>query len=72
MRKQLIADLRSFAANLTDPNHAAICAVMREAADELETSNAPNVPSPAATPAGFLLDDDGVPAIGRACLTCGD
>jgi hypothetical protein len=72
MRKSLPADLRAFAANMADPHHAALVAALREAADELETSHAPNVPSPPATAPGFMLDDDGVPAIGRTCITCGD
>jgi hypothetical protein len=72
MRKQLPETLRAFAANMTDPQHAALVAALREAADELEASHAPHVPSPAApATASVRFDSDGIPSF-VTCVNCWD
>jgi hypothetical protein len=72
MRKQLPETLRAFAANMADPQHAALVAALREAADELELRHAPDMPSdPAPATASVRFDSDGIPSF-VACVNCWD
>jgi len=67
-----IAALRSVASDYdaAGAQFATLAALLRRAATRLEQCHAPPVPVPADTAPRFMLDDDGIPAIGRTCVNC--
>jgi hypothetical protein len=70
MRKDLPAELVRFAVNLSDPQHATLAAVLREAADELQKDRTTSGPVCAGPAAYLVIDDDGPLSIGRPCPNC--
>jgi hypothetical protein len=78
MRKDLPADLLRYAQHLSDPQHATLAAVLREAADALQTPETSvdqcDVAdgSRAVDTGNLVFDSDGVPMVGRVCFNCGD
>jgi hypothetical protein len=72
MRKELIDDLLRYAQHLSDPQHATLAAVLREAADELEQRHAPDLPSDPTPAISSPVIDDGRPHFRSTCLSCWD
>jgi DNA-binding MurR/RpiR family transcriptional regulator len=76
MRADLPADLVRFAANLSDPQHATLAAVLREAADALQATETSldqrDVDSSrrVVDTGNLVFDSDGVPMVGRVCFNC--
>ncbi len=72
MRPELPEILDSVARDfdVSGPQYATLAALIREAARELEKAYAQNRTVPASPPAGLVLDNDGVPSLGRPCVNC--
>jgi hypothetical protein len=74
MRPELPIELEAWARNLAvaDPRWAALCALLREAANELETPRETSRSTCPIAPAVPVLDSDGNPNFGRPCPNCWD
>jgi hypothetical protein len=74
MRPELPIELEAWARNLAvaDPRWAALCALLREAANELETPRETSRSTCPVAPTVPVYDGDGAPYPGRACPNCED
>lgn len=66
----LVTRLRSYAAALSGPQFAPLVDTLREAADALESRDAPLCAMRVTTASVLVFDDDSVPSFGRSCPQC--